>query len=802
MSSFSSPPLTKSTFELVTRRHARKKSSQILVEPAGLPANYVPMSPTLAVPHGLESVVRPPQTPDPYASMPSTPTHHSQPPILSPTPRNLPPPTSVRQQGHVRAASTHVDFGRSSSLHGGPIGQLHPGMLPILPTELKIEKDSPLHDIHDIMDFPPKTPTFVRVPSDNLRNRTRSSSTASVAPPPNPILSPLPTKASPTSSYSSSVLENVFDTPNLASVFGGASALVTSQFVSQIFTFILTQSILPLVGPGVLGAAAQLELLVNSVLFFSREAGRLATQRQSLAGKKADVYRFEGGVVANTVSGTAQEVVNMGFVSIVIGFPLSLIVGGLFYHFNIISSNVLVAITISVAASLVELISEPCFLLLQLKLRFGQRATFQSIAVGFRCVITFLLVFLSYKVSNSNSGHLIISFALGQLAYSASLTAMYIFFGIKEARTGKYDATFPRPVWHQEATQDLKSYFNSDTRILARYFWLQTIFKRCLSEGDKYFATWLLPLDSQGVYTVIVNYSYLAARLVFFPIEEALRNIFAKILSKPSPDLFHSTLVLSTFLRFYMYFFLFTVTLAPVTARFALRFLVSPGWLGLDAPLVFAAYAGYVPFLAIDGVLEAFIQSVVTPNQIRRQSSVLAIFSVTFALVTYLLIKPCNLGVTGLALANMFNMAQRIGWCLMWIETYFQKCACKSEKENGLNNTGHTKWAWLLQSVPSWKVLVPSVLVMTLAWFGIGQVDSAESLMYQCLLGMILLLIFGFSERSFIKNGFDMVQKTNNSVEEEKSKEKNSKKDEGHNAKAEKKVAKEKEICDLKEKKL
>lgn len=919
-SSFGPPPLTRSGFESVSRRHSRKKSSQILVEPSGMPANYVPMSPSLAVPHGLESALLPPTasteskpvvsssstsssfapasvkfpslpdrrnqvseqyssktyssdpyspdpysskkyspekyssetySSDPYSSMPATPTHHSQPQLVIPTPRNPARAGSLRVPGHGRAASMHVDFGRSKSMHThnvkyqpppsahsssthhhhlhNPVhnpthhSSSHPPLPPIpaLPTELKIDTGR----ANNLMDSPPKTPTYIQTSnsSSQLRKRARSSSSVtpvhtSVPAIPNHISSstssnnvnintsnssnqynlskspsstPLHSTSSGPSSQSDPSSSSSGPSSVSSSVLFGASSLIAGQLASKLLTFILNQVILRLVGPNVFGAASQLELLVNTVLFFAREAGRLATQRQTLTGKRADVYRFEGGVVANTVSGTAQEVVNMGFVSVVVGLPLSVVLGGLYYKFNALSSNALAAVTISVAAAVIELFSEPCFLLFQLQLKFGQRASFESVAVAFRCVITLLLTLMSSRLSKSNhassatSSYLVISFAMGQLAYSSALAAMYIYSGIQEARSGQYDTLFPRPVWHQESTLDMKSYLNSDTRVLARSIWLQTIFKHCLSEGDKFLISWLLPMADQGVYAVVGNYGSLVARLVFFPIEETLRNIFSKIMSLEKPDFAHSITVLSTLLRFYIYLALFAVTFAPVVAGYLLSFLVSNVWLETDAPVVFAAYAGYIPFLAINGALEAFVQSVATPDQIRRQASVMAIFSATFALAAYVLMKPSNLGATGLVFANMFNMAQRIGWCIMWIETYYQKHTGTGEKGKDLNdstadekkekkkngkskdiNDNTKKWKWLLLSVPSPVVLVPSILAMAAAWFGIGHVDTFRKMIYQVMLAIVLMGFVGIAERSLVMQGVGMVIKRHSKASE------------------------------------
>lgn len=934
----------------IYRKHSRKKSSQILVEPIGAHANYVPMSPTIAVPHGLEAVLNESGTHsklgkktslsnmttnlhptsaaaastsyyspqfaragsngnsypqrhyadnDPYRpglvasplagsgpsydqssssnaasstinhsnsmnsvninhfnsnnaspmspyvfsgyryppsgqsipadthSQTQTPMHHSQPPLVVPTPRTAAPARGNSlhaPRGHSRTLSLGVEFGRSKSLKDKyhPDNNVATSFVPPLPplpanlskstgnssiqtpplnnnynsnyipnnpnNQTEADKDElaiPPHsksnnsrqagsgsmsqlqvdtalsntvpDVHSnaavpntpylpttsaesnsveteingrqsrstssgsigspVLSSPPRTPVYKRS-SPNLnpkpsysklnsatgsghnrsmsmgvRNRVRSGSVqerpATLKPP-----SPSETASSPSASS--------FSANTLAS---GATFLIAGQFFSKLVTFGLNQIVLRFVGPEVFGANSQLELLINTILFFSREAIRLATQRQSLAGKRPDVYRFEGGVVAGTLSGTVQEVINIGFLSTALGIPLAVIFSFLYIHFNastavgqgvtVASSDdyktVTSAVIIFAVSAIIELAAEPSFLLFQLKLQFRKRASFESIAVTCRCLLTFLFTVLDargfVKIGSgrgtTTSHTSIIAFALGQLAYSGALATLYIFNGLRDARTGgQYEVTMPCAVWKDIPSQDgtstheVKTYINSDTKQLAQSIWLQTVFKHCLTEGDKFLISMLLPMTDQGVYAVVVNYGSLIARLVFLPIEEALRNFFSKLLcgaATSSQNMQLSVTVLSTLLRFYTYLSLLAVTFGPVVAAYVLRFLVSQAWFATDAPVVLATYACYIPFLAINGALEAFVQSVASSQEIKHQSSIMCIFSASFAAAAYLLMKPFGLGPQGLVLANMFNMAQRIGWCVMWIEHYYAK---------------------------------------------------------------------------------------------------------------------------------
>lgn len=706
--------------DIVARRHSRKKSSQILVEPSGLPANYVPRSPTLAVPHGLESILlHPPAEPSP--------THHSLPQLVVPTPRN--PARTNSLHGHSRAASMHLDFGRSKSLHSHKFPPL-PDYAPGDSVKKGRNRASSFSDaatageddvaaVSSGVSLRSGESGGVAKPTTNTKPITNTEPTTTTNP--TTPTTTTSTKTKPTTP----IPDNNDTTPTPLSA---ASSLIAGQLVSKLFTFFLNQAILRLVGPAIFGSASQLDLLTNTILVFAREPARLATQRQSIAAARPDVYRFGGGPVAGTVSGTCQQVINFGFVSLVLGFPLAVLLGGFYYNFSSSSPS---SIAISLAAAIIELAAEPAFLLFQLNLKFAQRATFESLAVGARCIVTFFGVLFSKN--------LLAAFAIGQLAYAITLTSLYFYFAKSIAPAAQYDVRKPSPVWHQDSAREVPAYLHPDTRALARSLWLQSIFKHCLSEGDKFLVSLLLPIADQGVYAVVSNYGSLAARLVFFPVEETLRNIFSKLLPK---DPRAAVALLSTVLRAYLYLALFVAIFAPGTTPYLLRFLVSSSWLRRTTPSVFTAYAAYVPFLAVNGALEAFVQSAASPAQIRSQSRVLCLFSASFAAAAYTLMRPAALGATGLVLANMLNMAQRIVWALVWVAT---------------NTVPPQRFAWLRDAVPAPAVLVPAAAAAAIAWRAVGTVHTVRALVQLVALAVALLACVCVAERKWVRTGVAMV---------------------------------------------
>lgn len=612
-------------------------------------------------------------------------------------------------------------------------------------------------------------------------------------------------------------------TVSINTVTSGVTTLVGAQFLSKMLTFSLNHVVLRLVSPSVMGTNYQFEFVVNSILFFSREAVRLAAQRQTLSHKAPDPYRFEGGVVNGTRSGTIQQVVNIGFVPILFGVPFSVAILWIYHVFSGRSAANMAYFTPAVflygASCIIELASEPSYLLAQLLSDFKIRASAETVAVFVRCVLTFMFVFLASK-SPQLSDSYILAFALGQLAYSLVLSSIFIFNAARVCRHQPYSMWSPCKVFsHTDSTS--WTHVDPATSHLALGMWLQTLFKHCLTEGDRLLVSLLLPISEQGVYALVANYGSLLARLCFLPIEETLRNYFSKLLTTDtapsvqplptSPDLAspqspvvsvfkssssssqqqqkfpedetsgsdtdrpvstlqeakdrsvsstsdsttaesvtssttptassttialdaqqkQSILVLSTVLRCYIYLGFFASLFGPLCSEYVLCLLVTSDWLISGASSVLSAYALYIPFLALNGSLEAFVQSVASVADLRRQGLVMIAFSLVFGIAAYLTMHVAKMGAVGLVYANILNMALRIVWCASFIHRYY------------------SSWEWLSMSIPKLPSLSAGVIASAVA-LRIGHVYSAAELGQHIALAGVTALVIAYCERDLV----------------------------------------------------
>lgn len=255
------------------------------------------------------------------------------------------------------------------------------------------------------------------------------------------------------------------------------------------------------------------------------------------------------------------------------------------------------------------------------------------------------------------------------------------------------------------------SLFHRPLLSLAMSMSVQSGFKYLLTQGDSLLIATLTSLSEQGAYALASNYGGLLARMLFQPIEEASRNLFAKLCvvtdenaaKKPavktskddriSRDIAadislrsDAILTLTRILHVYSLLSLFSTTLGPHLAPLILPFIAGKHWSSTDAGKVLGAYAYYIPLMAINGVTEAFVSAVANKSQLATQSIAMAAISLAgFALPAYLLVNTYGLGAKGIVFANCVNMALRIVFNVRFIRRFFD--ASGAEDASGVQRS-------------------------------------------------------------------------------------------------------------------
>lgn len=224
----------------------------------------------------------------------------------------------------------------------------------------------------------------------------------------------------------------------------------------------------------------------------------------------------------------------------------------------------------------------------------------------------------------------------------------------------------------------LFSYFSNSLLTLGRSFFLQSIFKHVLTQGDTILIGSLASQRVQGVYALANNYGGLVARLILQPVEEMSRNYFGKLLSssnqEPSqPVLLKALRTLIMLSRTYAIFSLCIISVGPTVAPLLLKAVAGSQWAAAGAGSVLSVYCYYIPLLAFNGLAEAFVSSVATEVQIHWQTMWMLAFSAGFAGAAFAFLQVLDLGAVGLVWANAFNMLCRILWCTAFIRSYLTR---------------------------------------------------------------------------------------------------------------------------------
>lgn len=184
----------------------------------------------------------------------------------------------------------------------------------------------------------------------------------------------------------------------------GATFLILLQMGSRAVTFALNQILLRFLSPQLLGVSVQLELYVISTLYFSRESLRIAAQRRS-----------DGGV---------QAAINLSFLAIMAGGPIGLFFAQMYLRGNPPHVPFLrAALAIDEVAAMIELFSEPGFVVVGQLMLYKIRAAAEATAVVMKTFATAGLVLWSWH-RGVDLG--VLPFAAGELAYSTSLAVVYL----------------------------------------------------------------------------------------------------------------------------------------------------------------------------------------------------------------------------------------------------------------------------------------------------------------------------------------------------------------------------------------
>ena len=385
--------------------------------------------------------------------------------------------------------------------------------------------------------------------------------------------------------------------------------------------------------------------------------------------------------VGNATPRRIQEVVNISWVAVNLGVVLTLLFEWLYVHKAdvavLATPHIIISLHINGLAVIIELLNEPCFAISQQEMMYGTRASAEMQATFSRCIVTCATAILG-SLYGMEMG--VLPFAFGQLTYAIALDLSYFFRVVSVFKEGPL-TLFPAPI------KETGEFIPSTLFTLACTFYGQSLFKQLLTSGDQYLIATLTSLASQGAYALASNYGSLLARVLFQPLEESSRALFARLIQSRPDSIIRSierksdekgpmaadgtkqaTSYLTRLLHAYLILGILAFSLGPQLSRPALGIVAGTRWSQTEAPLVLASYCYYIPLLALNGILEAFVTAVATPAQLRTQSLWMVAFSLLFACSGFVVLGQWDMGARGLVLANAVTMAGRIAWSFNFVK--------------------------------------------------------------------------------------------------------------------------------------
>ena len=431
-----------------------------------------------------------------------------------------------------------------------------------------------------------------------------------------------------------------------------ARRFVVDTFYMRLLSFILNQLIIRFANPVIIGVAAiQLELLLSSLLFLSREAIRLALLRANISEK----IKF-------------KQFINLSWIPAL--FLLLIWVSSMFFKHTWSPSVSPQVVQLYILGALFEVCGEPFFNFYNHQIQLRPRVFAESIAVTTRSLATYILV-IYFKMGIKGFGIAQVCYGMVYFTillncnsqhqeyhnYTLELTDFNPSF-LTIPKESKHKPTYYQIFQYQFGAENLQNLYATGP-----FF----IFKHILTEGDKIVLSSIHSNYDQGIYAVLNNYVSLIARIVFYPIEESSRIAFSQMTiqlknEKSNSDsaailrlqcqlLYRLTLSISIF---GLLFPLFGVNYA----RLAINLFLGSQWRREETVNTLVAFCPYVLILGLNGITEAYVHTVIPSFYFGDVNLNLFNSSIVFSIVAFPLVA--SFGTAGVVMANTISMAVRI----------------------------------------------------------------------------------------------------------------------------------------------
>ena len=343
-------------------------------------------------------------------------------------------------------------------------------------------------------------------------------------------------------------------------------------------------------------------------------------------------------------------------------------------------------------AVLIELLSEPAYILATIRKQYSLRVGLESAAQLVKGIVVAAL--LRSIVEGTETP---VVFSWAQVAYAAVLfggfavAGMLRYFGRGETENAA-DTGAPCASTEAQAPRSslpwLLTSIDGPGLWLSLLFGVQALGKFFLAEGSKLVMAAVQSDYDQGILGLVTNLGSLVVRMVFQPVEEAAFLAFSALPrggeeeaspegdgsspgQRPPPERSTARLaaqlerLLPPISRSVLSVSLVAAAFAPGFAYPFIRVAYGARWAASTAPAALAGFGLSLPLLAANGVLEACVHGVADRGQLSGVNRALGATSALHLLT--LLAATRALGPLGLLLADAANMAVRVAYCARFL---------------------------------------------------------------------------------------------------------------------------------------
>jgi oligosaccharide translocation protein RFT1 len=335
------------------------------------------------------------------------------------------------------------------------------------------------------------------------------------------------------------------------------------------------------------------------------------------------------------------------------------------------------------------LLGEVAYAMSQMLLMAKQRFILEAINL-----FLFNLIFVSLAIFKPELGAL--AYSLARLI-TALLWVVFSFRLLSKDHKSKNIQLLP-----DFQLKKLKDNQDQDYLKLVKAYYVQSVFKQILTEGERYLIAifGLLSFNESGIYDLINNLGSLIARFVFLPIEDASYMYFTNTLKRgltisEQPDASSSAKAKSYFELIIKIVSLIGLTVLVFGQSYSGLLLHIYGGTKLsgnsDCVNLLKFHCVYIYFLAINGVTEGFFNATMCEKGLKSHNLLLIVFSGIFLIATFLFANIYH--VIGFLMANCLNMLVRIFVSTKHVIKFFS-----------IPQQSEYKW----QSVyfPQWRILL------------------------------------------------------------------------------------------------